>query len=313
MQISFKTVIPLPLSSVYQRFEALLPLRYPLAGWSQPYPIAYTVIGSNRYWFANATELAHSGAIDDTYRPDLLGEVRYGFMAVTVTLYTPERTPLGTVQLSVPEQSGAWTALIVAPSAELAVSYYECWWFIVEVVQTFATQLRQASQRLRQKDQARSPTPGDAPPQDVAPATQSRHAAQEPTSAPPATVSPLRSRSRARGGRPRNSIDDWAWEQIHVLGRKKAVVYAEWQRHNAGSKRALNDPERSFKHAIALHRQHPHDTWAWEQVHIEQRSAADVFAEWQHRNQQAERVVANPERTFAFVTARDSRPGTESA
>ena len=118
MQISFKTVIPLAMSSVYQRFEALLPLRYPLPGWSQPYPIAYTTIGSNRYWFASGAERDAVGAIDDTYRPDLLGEVRYGFMAMTITLYSPERTPLGTVQLSVPEHSEAWTELVGCQEAE---------------------------------------------------------------------------------------------------------------------------------------------------------------------------------------------------
>jgi hypothetical protein len=97
-----------------------------------------------------------------------------------------------------------------------------------------------------------------------------------------------------------------------VLGRKKAIVFAEWQRRKAVSNRSLSDPERSFKHAIAHHRRHPNDIWAWEQVHVQQRSAADVFAEWQHRNQQVERVVADAERTFAFVTALDRPPGMGS-
>src|SRR6266508_2059520 len=190
MQISFKTVIPLPMVSVYRRFEAFLPLRYLLPGWSQPYPIAYTSVGGNRYRFMNEAELAMAGAIDDTYRPDLLGKERFGLLTVTITLYTPERTPLGTVQLSVPDGSDGWTALVVAPSAELPVSYYECWWFIVEVGETFATQLRQAALRARQ-NQARSPSPVDVPPQDVASATQSAGSAQEHPPPPHTAASPL--------------------------------------------------------------------------------------------------------------------------
>jgi hypothetical protein len=311
MQISFKTLVPLPMSSVYQRFEDLLPLRYPLPGWSQPYPIAYTITGGDRYRFMNETELVMAGAIDDTYRPDLLGNERFGLLAMTFTLYAPDRIPLGTVQLSVPDGSDGWTALVVAPSAELPQSYYECRWFIVEVVQTFATQLRQAALRSRQI-RTRSPTPVDASPQDLASAAQSTRGVQEQPPTPPTTASPLRSRSRARGGRPRNPIDDWAWEQVHVLGQKKAVVFIEWQRRNAMSNRSLSDPERSFKHAIALDRRHPHDVWAWEQVHREQRPPTEVFGEWQQRNQHVERELTDPERTFAFVTARDRPPGMEA-
>jgi hypothetical protein len=127
MQISFKTEIPQPLFMVYHRFEQLFPLRYPLPNWNQPYPIGYQALGVARCCFASRADLEAVGAIDDTYRPDLLGEERYGFTMMAITLYAPERLPLGTVQLAVADGADGWTEIVAAPSLELPESYYECW------------------------------------------------------------------------------------------------------------------------------------------------------------------------------------------
>jgi hypothetical protein len=77
----------------------------------------------------------------------------------------------------------------------------------------------------------------------------------------------------------------------------------EWQQRNAQIARSLSDPERSFKHAIALQRRHPNDVWAWEQLNLVKRSAMEVFAEWQQRNRKQERIITDPEQVFAFVTS----------
>jgi hypothetical protein len=304
MQISFKTEISVPLFIVYRRFEGLFPLRYQLPGRNQPYPIAYEAVGIGRTCFASRADLEAVGAIDDTYRPDLLGQVRYGFTAISITFYTPEHLALGTVHLSVPDDADGWTAIVLAPNGALPESYYECWWFIVEVIETFATQLRVAVERARQ-NAAIAQWPPHSP--EGAPPT-AKPLGSERGQISTSPVVPMRRQSK--GGRPRSPIDDWAWEQIQVLGRKRAVVYAEWHQRNAEVNRLLSDPERSFKHAIALQRRHPNDIWAWEQVNLVKRSSADVFAEWQQRNQQQERMITDPKQVFAFVIAPNQSTGT---
>lgn len=59
----------------------------------------------------------------------------------------------------------------------------------------------------------------------------------------------LATASRRRGGRPRNTDDDWAWEQVNVAKRDRADVYGEWLERIKKAERQLADPHDSFDKA----------------------------------------------------------------
>jgi hypothetical protein len=60
--------------------------------------------------------------------------------------------------------------------------------------------------------------------------------------------------SGPEGGRPRNPIDSWAWEQVNILKRPRRIVFEEWRQRNAGAGRTLRDEARSWRHAIKADR-----------------------------------------------------------
>ena len=45
-------------------------------------------------------------------------------------------------------------------------------------------------------------------------------------------------------GRPRNANDDWAYEQVRILGRDKQAVYTEWLEKIGDRRTILNGPKR---------------------------------------------------------------------
>ena len=65
------------------------------------------------------------------------------------------------------------------------------------------------------------------------------------------TVTPVGSATRSPGGRPRNDDDDWAYEQVVVLGRPRPEVYREWLGRIGERANLLAGPQESFKQAIA--------------------------------------------------------------
>lgn len=74
-----------------------------------------------------------------------------------------------------------------------------------------------------------------------------------------------------RPGRPRGLEDDWASEQVDLLGRDGREVYGEWLAIMPDERRAkLKDPYNSFKNALYLRRQRrnagPHPRLATELV-----------------------------------------------
>lgn len=52
------------------------------------------------------------------------------------------------------------------------------------------------------------------------------------------------------GGRPRNADDEWAREQIHLLGRSKPEVFAEWKQRIGDRAHSLADLEDSFDKVV---------------------------------------------------------------
>lgn len=68
----------------------------------------------------------------------------------------------------------------------------------------------------------------------------------------------------SRGGRPPNPVNEWAWEQVHVLGRPMSEVYPEWyERRTKDEDVWLADPEDSFKKAIGSRRRKKQGTNVW--------------------------------------------------
>lgn len=55
-------------------------------------------------------------------------------------------------------------------------------------------------------------------------------------------------------GRPRNPVDDWAWEQVNVLKCPRAEVYEEWLERIGLRKDQLVDPRDSFNKAVRPNR-----------------------------------------------------------
>lgn len=53
-----------------------------------------------------------------------------------------------------------------------------------------------------------------------------------------------------KGGRPRNSDDEWAREQVQVLGRPKLEVFQEWKTRIGERAKVLADPQESFDKAV---------------------------------------------------------------
>jgi hypothetical protein len=56
---------------------------------------------------------------------------------------------------------------------------------------------------------------------------------------------------KIKGGRPRNVDDDWAYEQVRLLGRDKQEVYTEWLKKIGDRRTLLSDPKDSFNKAVS--------------------------------------------------------------
>lgn len=56
---------------------------------------------------------------------------------------------------------------------------------------------------------------------------------------------------KIKGGRPRNANDDWAYEQVRVLGRDKHTVYNEWLEKIGDRRTSLSSPKDSFNKAVS--------------------------------------------------------------
>ena len=61
---------------------------------------------------------------------------------------------------------------------------------------------------------------------------------------------PLKPRKN-RAGRPRDPINDWAWEQVNISMRKPDAVYQEWCQKLGGKIDDLMNPRDSFSKAIS--------------------------------------------------------------
>lgn len=62
------------------------------------------------------------------------------------------------------------------------------------------------------------------------------------------------SKEQRKGGRPRNTDDDWAWEQANRLNRPRSDVYQEWLKRIGGRVKSLSDPRDTFNKALRLER-----------------------------------------------------------
>ena len=62
---------------------------------------------------------------------------------------------------------------------------------------------------------------------------------------------PTHALPHGKGGRPRYPEDDYAWEQVNVVGRKRKDVYPEWkERADPDRLKELADPQDSFNKAV---------------------------------------------------------------
>lgn len=68
------------------------------------------------------------------------------------------------------------------------------------------------------------------------------------------SVSSNTNTQKIMGGRPRNADDDWAYEQVRVLGRDKQIVFKEWLERIGGRQMSLSDPKDSFDKATSPRR-----------------------------------------------------------
>ena len=59
---------------------------------------------------------------------------------------------------------------------------------------------------------------------------------------------------KGQGGRPRNTDDEWARDQVRKLRRPQSEVYAEWLNRIGDRAATLADPHDSFKKVIRFNR-----------------------------------------------------------
>jgi len=78
--------------------------------------------------------------------------------------------------------------------------------------------------------------------------------ADEPRAARDTDATKEQTTRASKGGRPRNSDDDWAWEQVNRLKRDRTTVYSEWRARIGERDKMLADSQDSFNKAVSARR-----------------------------------------------------------